>query len=210
MTVIYGNKSWKVTTDPTVEPLTVANIKEYARIDGSYEDTLIEMFITAVRQATENYLGRALIQQSITLSMNNFSNYQQLDFLPLYLLSSSGDAVIELPRPRLISVTEIRTLDEDGTETTYSSDYYYVRTVPEPGQVVIKNGYTPPINTDRYYGGYEIEFKAGYGTAASDVPANIRVGMMDIVKDVYENRVAVNDIPKLVQNIISSERILPI
>ena len=37
---------------------------------------------------------------------------------------------------------------------------------------------TSPQNTDRDYGGFLIEFKVGYGTAASSVPWPIREGIM--------------------------------
>lgn len=149
----YGSRNWKVTTAPAIEPLDIDDLKEYAKIDGDEEDTILTASIVAVREAMELYLGRALIEQTIKLSM---------DFWP-------GEEV-ELPMPPLISVTEVVTLDEDGTETEYDSDNYYVDTFSTPGRLILKQGVTPPTNTERYYGGYRIEYKAGYGTGATDVP----------------------------------------
>lgn len=211
----YGNLTFKVTTEPSIEPITADDVKLYARIDGSSEDTLIESFITAVRKTTEAYLGRALISQTITASLDVFGYFNRVYSLGIDPYSGCdfwryGSQVIELPRPPLISVTEVRTVDEDGTETTYSSDNYYIRTVPEPGQLVIKFEKTPPINTERYYGGYEIEFVAGYGTAVTDVPENIKLGMLMWVADVYENRIPVATPPGIVDTIMSPERIIPL
>jgi uncharacterized phiE125 gp8 family phage protein len=166
-----GNRLWKVKTPPTIEPISVAEVKAFARIDGDDEDIIIEGFIKAVRENAESYLGRALIQQTIRLVM---------DFWP--------DEVINLPRPPLISITQVATLDEDDTETEYSSDNYYIINEAVPGKLVIKNGASSPTNTNRYHGGFLIEFLAGYGTDSDDVPAPIRLGLWKWVAAIYENR----------------------
>lgn len=216
-----GNIKWKVTTGPSIEPVSVDEVKLYARIDGSIEDTLIESFIKAVRQSTEKYLGRALIEQTITASLDYFTyfygygvsqdlgiGYDLGNYDP-YLRGVRND-VIYLPRPPLISVTEVRTVDEDGNTTTYSSSKYYVRTVPEPGELVINFGETPPINMDRYRGGFEIEYKAGYGDEADDVAEPIRLAMMMWTTEIYENRVALSDPSNIVKSILAPYRIIPV
>jgi len=187
------NLTWKVSTAPNIEPITNDDVKLYARIDGSSEDNLIDGFIKAVRGAAEKYLGRALINQTITASMDSWP-----------------ESPIDLPRPPLVAITEVRTLDESGTSTVYSSDNYYVRTNPEPGQLVIKFDKTNPCNTDRYFGGYEIEFIAGYGAAVTDVPEAIKLGMIMWVADIYENRVPISEPPGIVQTIMSPYRIIPV
>jgi uncharacterized phiE125 gp8 family phage protein len=155
-----GNREWIVSVEPETEPVSVDELKEFARIDYDEEDTLLEGFIKAVRQASEEYMGRALIEQTIEMTMDYWPSNQ-----------------IELPRPPLISIVRVATLDEDDTETAYSSDNYFARTRAAPGQLIIKRSITPPINTDRDYGGFLIVFKAGYGTTAASVPQSIREGI---------------------------------
>jgi len=174
----HGNRAWSVTTEPTTEPITVAELKTFARIDGTDEDTYLTSLITAIRQASENYLGRALISQTITLSM---------DWWP-------GES-IELPRPPLISVTSIGTLDEDDTETTYSSDNYYLDTRSEPGLIVVKSGSSLPAFVTRRHGAYKIVYVAGYGILATDVPQPIREAIKFWCTWIYENRVPITDPP---------------
>lgn len=168
----YGNRSWAVTTPPAVEPITTDELKSFARIDGSGEDTLLSNFIQAAREACESYLGIALIDQTVTLTM---------DFWP--------SVKIPLPRPPLSSVTAVELLDEDGVATTYDSDNYFVVTNDIPGSIVLKNGATPPYNTDRFTGGYQIRYVAGYGSAASAVPMAIRQGLTLWSAKMYEDRV---------------------
>ena len=187
------NLTFEVTTAPSIEPITNSDVKTYARIDGSSENTLINGFIQAVREATEKFLGRALINQTITVSMDSW---------PV--------SPIELPRPPLVSVTEVRTLGEDGSEAVYSSDNYFIRTNPEPGQLVIKFEKTEPINTDRYFGGYEVEYVAGYGSSVDNIPEAIRLGMTLWVADVYENRVPISEPPGIVKTIMAPYRIIPV
>ena len=86
--------------------------------------------------------------------------------------------VVKLPKPPLISITNVFTMDEDDTETIYDSDNYYVITESIPGKLVLKQSVTAPTNTARDYGGFGITLKAGYGDEASDVPAPIRNGIM--------------------------------
>lgn len=186
-----GNMEFKVTTAPTIEPFTVDEIKTFGRIDGDDEDDLIEGFITGVRELVEKYLGRALLEQTIVASM---------DFWP--------GAVVQLPRPPLISITEVRTVDEDGMETTYSSDYYYANTKSLPGECVINFDATEPDNTsNRQRGGYEIEFKAGYGTEATDVPFALRNALMLWVMEVYENRQMTAEPPKVIKPMLDLYKI---
>ncbi len=167
-----GNRSWKVTTQPLVEPVTVDEVKLFSSIDAVEHDILIRGFIEAVRIAAEEYLGRAFVSQTIT---------SVLDFWP-------GE-IVELPKPPLISVTEIVTVDEDDAETTYSSSNYYLNTTAEPGQIIIKRNVTWPVNTARDYGRFIIRSKHGYGPDESDVPRAIKEGIILWVAVVYATRV---------------------
>jgi len=166
---IHGNRIWKISTGPRIEPVSVEELKLFAGIDTDDIDSLLREFIKSVRFAAEEYMGRALIQQTIRLLM---------DFWP--------SMIIELPRPPLLSVTKIAILDEDDVETEYNSDNYYVITGSTPGKVILKQSVTAPYNSMRDYAGYLIEYKAGYGTDAKDVPSPIREAIKLWAAAVYE------------------------
>lgn len=165
-----GNRNWKVIAEPETEPVTVEELKYFSRIDTTTDDILIAGFIKAARVATESYLGRALITQTIKMTM---------DFWPSEL--------IEFPRPPLISVDKVATLDESDAETEYSSDNYYVITEAIPGKLALKQAVTAPVNTERNYAGYLIQYKAGYGSA-DNVPQPIKEGIMLWAASVYATR----------------------
>lgn len=167
----YGNRSWKVTTNSSIDPITINEVKTFGRIDSTEEDSLIGGFITTVREAAEKYLGRSLIEQTITLLM---------DFWP--------SMVIELPLPPLISITGVYTVSESDVATEYSNSNYYTITNSTPGKLILKQGVSLPTNTDRDYGGFKIVYKAGYGSGTASVPQGIKEGLKLWATLLYENR----------------------
>ncbi len=161
----------RVSTEPAVEPVTLEEAKNFAKVDGTAEDGLIEGFITAARVAVEKILGRSLINQSLTLRLDEWIG-----------------EVLPLPRPPLVSITEVRTLDEDGVATVFDAANYYAIT-GDRAQLVLKSTATAPSNVDRYHGGFEVEYVAGYGEDPEDVPAGIRNAILQWVAVMYESRI---------------------
>jgi uncharacterized phiE125 gp8 family phage protein len=184
------NRFWKVTTNPLVEPITVQELKDYARIDGNTEDSILSSIIKGTRLLTENYLGRALIEQTITLQMDYWPSNQ-----------------IELPRPPLLSITSINTLDENNIPTVYAASNYYTMTNATPGRLVIKNSMSYPENDERWFGGYQIIYKAGYGSTATYIPDAIREGIKVWATMIYENRVPSDEPPPIAAKLLSYYRI---
>lgn len=184
-----GNMQWKVTAPSTDLPISVDEAKFMGRIDGDYEDDLIGSLIQSVSDAVERYIGRALLIQTLTAS---------LDFWP--------ENPIKLPRPPLVSITSVNIVQEDLTSTEYSSDNYYARIITTPGELVLKDGVTPPENTDRYHGGFEIVFVAGYGTT-DDIPSAIKDAIKLWTVVLYETRTAPSDPPPEIKGLLDFYRI---
>ena len=107
----------------------------------------------------------------------------------------------------MISVTSVQTLDEDNVATDYSSSKYYVITESIPGSLIIKNENSLPTNSDRDIGGFKINYKAGYGTTASDVPKAIRNAMVLWATIIYESRELSDDPPPDVKAMLGLYRV---
>ncbi len=185
---VKGNRKIKVITEPLIEPVTLAELKIFARIDHDYEDTLLTGFIVAARKMVERYLSKKLIEQTLRLTIDDWNS-----------------DIIELPYPPLISVIGVYYIYEDDTTEEYDSDNYYVDTNTSPGRLVIKAGGEVPINSDRYYGGYRIDYKAGYGTAATDISQNILEAIKVWATDLYEGRADVATTPQRVKLLLRSD-----
>lgn len=176
---IKGNRKIIITNEPIEEVVTLTELKEYARIDHDHEDTLLEGLIIVARKCVEYWCKRKLIETSMRVTMDQWNTN-----------------VIELPYPPLISVTGVYYVYEDDTTEEFDSDDYYVDTNMEPGRLVIKDGVTLPLNTDRYHGGYRIDFKAGYGDAVEDVPEPIKTAVKIWATELYEGRTDIKTPPK--------------
>ena len=187
----YIAKNWEITTDPGVEPVTLDEVKTFARIDGGDEDTLIEDIIVAVREAMEFYLGRSLVDRTITMTIDEWQEKE-----------------IELPMPPLVSITSVSTLDEDDSATIYNASNYYVVTEAIPGQIVIKQDVSLPNNVDRDVAGYRIIYVAGYGSQASNVPAAIRMAMMQWATMIYETRAITTEPPASVKRTLDLYKVV--
>jgi uncharacterized phiE125 gp8 family phage protein len=184
-----GNQHFTIFTAPAVEPVTVSEVKTFGRIDGTDEDALITGFIQSVREEAEKFLGRALIDQVVRMT---------LDYWP-------GN-IVELQRPPLSSVSGIYLIDEDGVSTTYAASNYFVVTDSIPGQIVIRDGITPPVNEVRDVAGIRIDYVAGYGSTAVYVPRAIKDALMQWTMQVYEQRCLTPEPPPEARVLLSSFR----
>jgi len=166
-----------VITEPATEPIDLTDLKNDIKVDSDLtaDDSLIDALITAARRWAEGFLGRALITQTIELTLDKWPD---------------GDR-IEVPRPPLQTVSSVKYYDQDDTEATLSSANYLVDTASSPGRIVLNSGESWPTTALRPANGVIVRFVAGYGDAASDVPATMVQAVRLLVGHWYENRLAV-------------------
>lgn len=157
-------------TAPAVEPLSVDEAKEHLRVDGASEDTLISSLIMTSRLHIEAALGLALITQTWR---------QTLDRWP-----KNSEVIVPL-RP-LQAVSEIRVYDGNGGSAVVPAEDYIVDVAGNPGRIVPAGSLLP--TPGKKAAGIEIAFTAGYGDAATDVPAPIRQALLLLVAHWYEHR----------------------
>ncbi len=161
------------TAPPAVEPVSLSEAKAHLRVDATDDDSLIQGLIAAARQTAEEHLRRALITQNWRLTLDRFP----------------AGPVIALPRPPLASLAAITTYDEADAATVMPAADYLVDSAETPGRVVLRQGRVwPPVG--RRAAGVAIDFTAGYGAAATDVPEAIRQGILMLIGHFYERREA--------------------
>lgn len=162
-------------TPPAVLPVTVEEAKEHLRVEHTLDDTYIENCIkTAVERidGRDGWLRRALINRTYQL------------FLPWFPVSRC----IALPLPPLQSVSSVKYQDMDDTEQTFSASSYQVIKNEDEGYIYLKTGESWPGGTFERPDAVKIEFIAGYGATASDIPANIRHAILIEVGALYTER----------------------
>jgi uncharacterized phiE125 gp8 family phage protein len=137
-------------------------------------DAELTAVIATAREEVETFLRRALITQTWQLTLDRFP----------------GDDFIRLPRPNLLTVESIEYIDTLGATQTLSTDDYDVDTASLPGRILLAYGASWPL-TRSVRNAVTITFTAGYGPAASDVPASIKAAMKLLIGDLFSNREAV-------------------
>jgi len=100
----------KLETAPSSYPITLAEAKAHLNIDNTDHDTYVKTLLRAATGRAEQFLHRRLVAQTWKYYLN---------------LWPSGTS-FKLPFGRLQSVTAIKYKDENGDESTFSSDDYIV------------------------------------------------------------------------------------
>lgn len=172
------NQAVTVDTAPSEEPVTLDKFKQHIQfhVDEPGTNDHLNLLIKAARRWAEGFLSRALVTQTLLLTLDDFP----------------GD-VVKIPRPPLISVSSVKFTDDDGNTTTVSSSKYFVNTDEEPGKVVLKDGKDWPSGTPKETQAVEITYDAGYGSSRSDVPEDIRMAILQHAGHLFENRSVVTE-----------------
>lgn len=180
----------ELTTEPATEPVTLAEMKLWLKIDSdTTDDDLITSLIETARKKAEQYCNRAFIDQTWTMSLD------------------SQPFEIYLPKGYLDSVTSVTVYADDGTTTAQSSDDYQVVT-GEGGMLFLESGNTWTTTT-RPRDLMRVVFKVGYGASADDVPEGIRTGIKQLVAQMYEDREN-TELSELTKSVLSPYKIFMI
>lgn len=172
-----------LTTPPVNEPLEVADVKTYLRLDDvtdTSEDDYLSALITAAREYCEGFQNRAYITQTWQMSF---------DYWP--------SRVIELPRGNLQTVDRVTYKNSAGIETTLSeTQHYVVSTRGVSGRLSPTYAQHWPSFVPFPLDAVVIEFTCGYGDTAETVPQKVKQAMKLLISHWYENRTPLSDTGK--------------
>lgn len=184
-----------------LEPVTLAEAKLHLRVTIPDDDAYIAGLIRAARRLCETYEKVSYLPTSWRAVYDGFPfgggyyNRQLRQFygafpgamgatFPGFLPTNTG--ILELPRAPLVTVSSIVYLDSNGnTETLDPSNY--VAAPGAPGRVSPAYGKIWPTTLPQI-GAVQVNFVAGYGATADDVPDNVKVAVKLLVGHLYENR----------------------
>jgi len=159
---------------PALEPVTLDEARNFLRVDDIAEDGFITTLITAARLHIEGTTGRVLISQTWRVIADDW---------PL-------DRTIVLPVAPLISISSITVYDNDGVPNTLPLAQFQPETSTAPARIFL-----PPqisgASDLRKHNGIEIDYVAGFGPLASDVPQDLRHAILSLVGYWFEHRDAV-------------------
>lgn len=181
-------------TGPLVEPVTLADIKSYLRLDGNEEDRLLHSLIAAARLTVEAESGRCLIGQTWRLVLDRWP-------------AGGNGGAIRLPVSPVSAIVAARVFDGDGIAQEVAPGALLLDAAADPARVVAAGALPQP---GRAVGGIEIDVRAGYGEGVADVPQALRQAVRVIVARWFERRGDDTEpapaIPREAQALIASHR----
>jgi uncharacterized phiE125 gp8 family phage protein len=160
---------------PTAEPVTRGELKAYLRVGSTHENDLIDSYGVAAREHIERWTGRAMMPQTLRLSLQSFPSKE-----------------IELPRSPISSSSSeytVRYFESGSTAVVVSSTVYFVDHTHEPGRIVLERDQSWPSTVVlRARNGVEVDFVAGYTGGSTAVPAGLKTAIKSLTANWYENR----------------------
>lgn len=186
-------QNWTRITAPTVEPVTLDQLRAHLRIDVTDEDEELEEIISDSREALENEYEVAFNTQTWDVFLDNFPSGW---FNTPWVVSN---AAIVLGRRPVQSVTSVKYIDSTGATVTLTPTTDYVVDAPG-GRIVPAFGKLWPMTTLQPVNGVQIRVVLGFGSLATDVPRNARRATRLMCGHFYENR----------EQVLLEQRIRPI
>ena len=183
-------------TAPAGEPISLADMKTFLRIEHSDDDATISALIAGARIHIEAHPRRALMTQSWRLTRDVWPGSGRLPLLPA-------------PLRTLLAVRVFRA---DGTAQLLDPAGFGIDRIAAPAVLTFERGALPAPG--RIAGGIELDIEAGYGAAASDVPEPLRQAIRLLVAHWYENRALiaasgeVARVPYSVAGLIAPSRVI--
>lgn len=132
----------EVTDEPTVDPVTLSDMKNEMRVSHDEDDDLISGYIKQATQDVEEYTGRSIFTQELTVYWKLAWDY------------------VWLPRPPHASITSVTEIDDDGNEITITSDDYELF-----GRKEYKIEFDTTVDNQ-----LRVVYDAGYGATVNDIP----------------------------------------
>jgi uncharacterized phiE125 gp8 family phage protein len=156
-------------TGPSAEPLTLAEAKNFLRVEIGEDDDLIAALIAAARIHVEAETRRALMNQTWRLVRDDWPADGRLRVLPAPLRAVAAARVYDAQNVAHDFDPQAFVVDTAGAALSFAP-----WAVPAPG---------------RAFAGIEIDISAGYGDGPADVPEPLRQAMRLLVAEWYDNRV---------------------
>ena len=153
---------------PAFEPVTLADMKDFIRVEHNDDDGAIAALIAGARLHIEAQTRRALITQSWRLTRDAWP----------------ADGRIAVRPSPLQSLDVVRVYDSAGNATVLDLQAFVVDTA---GSTVVFAPWTP-AQPGRMAAGIELDVTCGYGDGPDDVPEPLRQAIRMLAAHWYENR----------------------
>ena len=156
-------------TGPAVEPIPLAEMKGYLRLDGDDEDAIVSSLVTAARLAIERAARIALVAQSWRYEIPGWPDR----------------GIVPLPLSPILSLDAVRILSASAEPITLASGLVRLDDVADPARLVLDASVARPAGDDIRL---SVDLTAGFGATATAVPEPLRLAIRRLVAGWFEAR----------------------
>lgn len=191
--LFYPQRGSVRTVAPAIEPVTAFDLRRILNEEEcNLMDDMAGDMIAAAREEIEEVTGLAMITQEWRLSLDAWPGKPE----PWWSGTRQGaiseirgaPATLAIPVYPLQGIDAVTVFNEAGTSSAVTvASVFDVDTYQRPGRLSLKAGQTWPIAL-RDTNAIQIEYTAGFGDAASDVPAPLRRAVLQMAAYLYEHR----------------------
>jgi len=162
--------TYKIITEPTSEPLVLSETLNYLKLKDDFTDdnALITNMIKAARMEVEKYTNRQLMPATYEMYFDRFYNEMILSGSPVK------------------SISNVKYYDTSNVLQTLNSAIYDEDLITEPSRLTLSENKVFP-STKLRTNAVKITYVSGYVDADS-VPESIKIAMLMIIGNLYENR----------------------
>lgn len=165
---------YAVTTPPASQPITLAEVKDQVsmRAGNTLNDDLLNGLILAAVPVLERYCNRVFINTTFRGTARNLVQDPTRDRYPY----------VQLYRSPVNTVTSF----QRQNNSTFSDVEYDREQLDSYDRLIVPD--SDFWDHDRVPDAYRVDFVAGYGATADDVPAPLRRACLAYVAYLFENR----------------------
>lgn len=162
-------RTWETTVQPTVEPVTLAELKNRLRILTCDFDNELTDILKMARKQVEADSYRRLITQTV------------VGYLDCWLPARE----IELRLAPISAVSSIAYIDDNGDSQTFASSRYHTDFKSTPPRIILKTNEDWEETEENTPNAITITCTAGYGSTAATVPVEARLAIVEYARSVW-------------------------
>jgi uncharacterized phiE125 gp8 family phage protein len=149
---------------PALEPVTLAQARQFLRLSDNGQDVLLEGLIKAARETLEMRTGLVLIDRTFRLYADRWP----------------PRGMIRLAKHPVRSILAVTGYRDDGTPFSFDGHELHLEAALRPARLHISQA--------QEFSALEVDFICGFGETGKDVPDALRHAILTLVAHWYEFR----------------------
>lgn len=182
----------RLVVPPSTTAVSLSEAKAFLSFDDSNAtfDLLLDSLVRTATQRIEDYCQRAIVTQTWQLTLDSFPS-----------------RIVDLPMAGpLQEIESVTYTDADGTTTTFDDDLYTADVDSSPGRLILKTSASWPSAS--LFPSSAVKIRYVVGNEVADVPELFKTAIAYLTAHIFENRDADPKLPKVVQDLLYTHRIL--